>query len=370
MNIYETIYMLAAIEELPLEHTFIRDRYFPTDEMTDVFGTSKVLADYREGSRKKAPFVMPRIGSLPVGRDGFSTYELEPAYIGVSMPLTMDHLNKRGFGESIMSGMTPEERARHLQLRDMDELSGRISRTEEYMACQVILNNGITMRHESDQRDDKGNIIYYDVPCYFYDGHNQGKPNPALFTPAATWTHSTVKNGVITKGNFYADICAMILRQRKRGLPTTDLLVSGDVGEFLMDDPWVLTMLDNRRAEMGRIAPEELTEDVTNLGVFNFNGRKLDILVDEGTYEDESGNDKEYLESGSVVVTAPNCGKCLYGAVTQLEKDGEYHTYAGKRVPQHIFTIKPPVKETQVASSPLMVPKRKNPWCVAKKVLG
>ena len=49
MNIYETIYMLAAIEELPLEHTFFKSRYFPTDDVMDVFNTSKVLADYREG---------------------------------------------------------------------------------------------------------------------------------------------------------------------------------------------------------------------------------------------------------------------------------------------------------------------------------
>ena len=78
----------------------------------------------------------------------------------------------------------------------------------------------------------------------------------------------------------------------------------------------------------------------------------------------------DYLDADSVIVTAPACGKGLYGAITQLETDGEYHTYAGKRVPQHLFTIKPPVKETQVAASPLMVPKRKNPWCAAKKVLG
>lgn len=92
MNMHDTLYMLAAIEELPLEHTFFKDRYFPTDDVMDVFNTSKVLADYREGSRKKAPFVMPRIGSLPVGREGFSTFELEPAYIGLSMPLTLDQL--------------------------------------------------------------------------------------------------------------------------------------------------------------------------------------------------------------------------------------------------------------------------------------
>lgn len=362
MDMYDTIYMLAAIEELPLEHTFFKSRYFPTDDLMDVFNTGKVLADYQEGSRKKAPFVMPRIGSLPAGREGFSTFELEPAYIGLSMPLTIDQLKKRGFGESLMRKMTPADRARQMQIRDMAELSARISRTEEWMACQTMLNNGITMRHETDNKD-----VYEDVPCYFYDG----QANPAEFKPAAAWKHSTVDaKGNVTVGNWYEDIYQMAAFLKRRGLPATDLLVSGDVGSFLMEDPWVIRMLDNRRVEMGRIAPSELTEYVTHLGTFNFKGRNLDILVSEGTYEDESGKDVAYLDEGSVVVTAPNCGKGLYGAITQLERDGEYHTYAGKRVPQHIFTIKPPSKETQVAASPLMVPKRKNPWCSAKKVLG
>ena len=362
MNMYDTLYMLAAIEELPLEHTFFKERYFPTDDEMDVFNTSKVLADYREGSRRKAPFVMPRIGSLPVGREGFSTFELEPAYIGLSMPMTLDQLKKRGFGESLMSGMTPEDRARQMQIRDMAELSARISRTEEWMACQTMLNNGITMRHETDQKD-----VYEDVPCFFYDEAT----NPAEFKPAAKWIHSTVDNkGNVTVGNWYKDIYSMVAYLKHRGLPATDLLVSGEVGCFLMEDPWVMHMLDNRRVEMGRIAPAELTEYVTHLGAFNFMGRTLDILICEGTYENENGTDTPYLDEGSVIVTAPDCGKGLYGAISQLEMDGEYHTHAGKRVPQHLFTIKPPVKETQVAASPLMVPKRKNPWCVAKKVLG
>lgn len=362
MNIYETIWMLAAIEELPLEHTFFKSRYFPTDDMMDVFNTSKVLADYREGKRKKAPFVVPRIGSLPVGREGFKTYELEPAYIGLSMPLTIDQLQKRGFGESIMSGMTPEERAKHLQLHDMEELSARISRTEEWMACQTMLNNGCVMRHETDVEG-----VYEDVEVKFYDEET----NPALFTPAAKWTHSTISTkGEITVGNWYEDIYQMLARQKRRGMPATDLLVSSDVGAFLMEDPWVLRMLDNRRVEMGRIQPTELTEYVTHLGAFNFKGRLMDILVSDGGYEDEDGTDKAYLDDGSAIVTAPNVGRGLYGAITQMERDEEFHTYAGKRVPQHIADVKSQTKETKVACSPLMVPVRKNPWCVAKKVLG
>jgi len=359
MNIYDTYYMLAAIEEIPLEHTFFRSRYFPTNQMLDVFNTCKVLADYKKQTNKRAPFVLPRIGSLPVGREDFSTYELEPAYIGVSMPLTLDQLKKRGFGESLMSTMSEADRARIMQMSDMQTLSAMISRTEELMACETMLNNGCTMRHETDKAD-----TYEDVPVKFYEGDT----NPAAYTVSAAWAHSTVKNGVITKGSFYTDICKMVKALKHRGLPATDLIVASDVGEFLMDDPWVLSMLDNRRVEMGHIQPTELTEYVTHLGSFNFDGRNLDILINDGSY-DKDGTDTPYLADGSVIVTAPNCGRGLYGAHTQMEANGEWVTYAGMRIPQHIFTVKPPVSETQVVSRPLMVPNRPNPWVAAKNVL-
>ena len=354
MNIYDTIYMLAAVQELPVEHTFFKRRYFDTDAAMDVFGTSKVLVDYKEGGQESAPFVLPRIGSIPVGRDGFSTYELEPANISISMPLTLDQLTRRGFGESLLSQLTPEDRAKKFLIHDMAELSARISRTEEWLACQTMLDNGATMRHQAETADK-----YEDVRVQFYEGEN----NPALYTPAAPWTHSTETE----PGSWYHDIINMAKMLTRRGLPAREVLISSDVGEFLMEDIWVQKMMDNRRMEFGRIAPTELTEYVTHLGGFNFMGRKLDILINDGTFT-KDGVDVPYLENGSVIVTAPGCGKGLYGAVSQMENDGNIKTYAGTRVPQHIFTVRPPVKETQLTCRPLFVPKKPSPWSVAKKV--
>ena len=122
MDPFNTYFLQAAIEELPIEHTFFRDRYFPTDLEMDVFGTSRVLIDYREGGQKVAPFVLPRIGAIPVTRDGFSVYDLEPMNIAVSLPLTIDNLIKRGFGESLMSRATPADRARRMIVEDLAEL--------------------------------------------------------------------------------------------------------------------------------------------------------------------------------------------------------------------------------------------------------
>ena len=356
MNIYDTLYMMTALEELKPEPTFFKSRYFPTDIEIDVFNTSKVLADYKESDRKAAPFVLPRIGALPVGRGGFSTFELEPGNISISKPLTSAQLMKRGFGESILSTATPEERATRLLMCDLSDLSARISRTEEHLACETMLNNGCIMRHQSDDPD-----IYEDVPVKFYEGED----NPALFTPQEAWQHSPNEH---TPGNWYWDIVEMIKMLTKRGRPATDLLLSNDVGNFLMEDPWVQYMMDNRRADYGAINPEPLTEYVTSLGCFNFGGRRLEIFVNDGTFEDHTGTETPFLDTGSVVVTAPNCGKGLYGAVTQIESDGEYHTRTGTRIPQHIWTMRPPTKETVVSSRPLLVPNTSCPWISAKAV--
>ena len=362
MDIYSTYYLIAAVRSMRPEHTFFKRRYFPTDLALDVFGTSKVLADYKGMSQKAAPFVIPRIGSVSVGREGFSTYELEPANISLSMPLTLDQLTKRGFGESLMSGMTPADRATKFQLEDLQTLSARISRTEEWLSIATMLDNGCTMQHQTETAG-----VYEDVDAYFYDGEN----NPALYTPAAKWEHSTVDgNGKITRGKWYDDICNMVKMLTSAGLPATDLLMSSDVATFIMSDPWVLAALDNRRMEMGRIDPKELAEYVIEHGVLTFGGRKLSLIESCGSYEDVNGDNIPYMPAGSVIVTAPACGKGLYGAVTQMEEDKQFHTRAGMRVPRHLCDIRTSTRETELTARPLLVPKVKNPWAVAKGVFA
>lgn len=358
MNIYDTLYMLAAIEILTPEPTFFKRRYFPTDLAMDVFGTSKVLADYKEGNRKAAPFVLPRVDALPVGRGGFSTFELEPGNIAVSKLLTIDQLNQRGFGESILSTVTPEERAKQLLMGDLSDLSARIARREEWLSCETMLKNGCVMRHQTTDPN-----IYEDISAKFYDGTD----NPAKFTPAAKWAHGADEH---TPGNWYWNVVQMIKMLTQRGRAATDLLVANDVGSFLMEDPWIQYMMDNRRADFGAINPQELTPYVTSLGKFNFMGRKLEIFINDGTFQDENGTETPFLAEGSVVVTAPGCGKGLYGAVTQKEMDNQWHTHSGTRVPNYLSTIKPPVDETSVSCRPLYVPKTLNPWISAEKVLA
>lgn len=351
MNIYDTYFMLAAIREVPLMHTFFRDRYFPTNTMLDIFGTSRVFVDYKDGNKKLAPFVVPRIGGVSVLRQGFDTFELEPPNISLKRALSVDHLKGRGFGESLSSTMTPAAREAMLLLDDLRELSDRITRREEWMAVETILNNGCTMKHITDRED-----VFEEVEARFY----RGTDNPALFTPATPWTSGD--------SGWRKDVTAMAKMLSARGLPATDLVVAPDVGEFIEEDAWFRERLDNRNMDYGSISPNELTNGTTLLGRLNFGGKVLSIIVSEETYEDESGNDVPYLPNGTVIITAPGCGHTIYGGVTQMEQDQNFYTHAGTRVPKHDADPKHDTKEVRVTSKPLMAPKNRNPWMVAKKV--
>ena len=81
---------------------------------------------------------------------------------------------------------------------------------------------------------------------------------------------------------------------------------------------------------------------------------------------DDEGNDKLYIPSGKCVLTAPGAGRTAYGAVSQVEQsDGEFHTYAGRRVPKYVSSAEGNSRTLTISSRPLMIPNNKNPFIVA-----
>ena len=152
-NFFETHNLLMAVEQLTPPTTFLRDRYFPTNDATDVFATNDVLVEYKDGSKRVAPFVAPRKGGVTILRSGYEVLRFEPPFVAPRRMLTIDDLNKRGFGEALLSTLTPEQRQRALVLKDVQELSDMITRREEAMAAEVMQTNGCIMKHIADDVD-------------------------------------------------------------------------------------------------------------------------------------------------------------------------------------------------------------------------
>ena len=80
-NIYDTHTLLMAVESLSPVSSFLRDRYFPTNEATDVFSTTDVLVEYKDGNKKLAPFVAPRKGGVTILRKGYTVDRYTPPRI-------------------------------------------------------------------------------------------------------------------------------------------------------------------------------------------------------------------------------------------------------------------------------------------------
>lgn len=346
LDIFKTHTMLAAVQELNPLYAFIRDRYFPTNDTTDLFSTDDVLVEYRDGNRKRAPFVVPRKGGVAVLREGYGVKRYTPPYIAPKRSLTIDDLNKKGFGESLYSQLTPAQRQGALMMKDFEELDEMIVRREESMAAETLLNSGCVMKHITD---DPNKPEEFEI--HFYDGGS----NPYQYTPGTDWD----KPGADILGDIYT----VAEQLAKRGLPASDLIVAPDVGSAILADEKLLKLFDIKSVQVGGIDPEKLPNGVTKLGRLNCKGHVVDVLQYSETYTDDEDKSVQFIPAGKAILTAPGCGRTLYGAVSQVEQsDGEFHTYTGKRVPKYLSDANSNTREVFLTARPLCIPVRKGAW--------
>lgn len=349
MNIYKTTTMLAAIEQATPVTSFLRDRYFPTGA-GDIFPTDEVLVEYKDATGNKlAPVVTPRKGSISVEREGYVTNKYAPPLIAPSRPLTIDELNKKGFGENLFSDRTPAERQAEILAQDLADFDALITNREEYIAAQCMFNNAIVLKQYADKY---GSGEYKNFELRFYDGEND-----AEYVPGNNWNESGA--------DILADLFLMTRMLTTKGNNASEVLVGSDVADVLMGNATIKELLDIRNYNLGEIAPVALPQGAARLGRLNIRGRLLDIITYDGTYVDEeTGAIKSFVPETSICVTAPGAGRGLYGAVTQMEQEsGEWVSHMGKRVPQ--YWADKNGRELTVSARPLFIPKTKNAFVTA-----
>ena len=353
LNLFDTYTLIALAEETIPKTMFFRDRYFPTTD-ADIFESDKVLTEYRKGDRTMASFVAERVGDIPVDRRGYEVREYQPAYIAPSRVLTQDDLKKRGFGEALYSGSTQAERAARILLKDINDLDDRITRREEWMAVQTMINNACDMQEYIDAKT-KGNVLR----VQFYDGTSEH-----IYTVAAPW------NG--TNGDVFGDVTAMCRMLQKRGLNAADLVLGSQAGDALMNIEKVQKLLDNSRINVGSIDPV-LTSypGVSYSGKLNFNGFMLNVFVAAHESTDESGVSKPLFPATSAMVTAPGCGRLMYGQITQIDHgETDFTTYAEKRVPKLVVDQNKDTRKLRLGTRPLSAPKDYCPYIYAANVVS
>lgn len=354
-NFYDTHTLLASVQQLEPLHTFLLDRYFPTNAASDVFATTDVLVEYRKGSRKASPFVAPRKGGITILREGYTLRRFTPGRIAPKRTLTIDDLNKRGFGEALYANLNPAQRQGVIMLSDLDELRDMNMRRKEAMAAEVIFTNGCIM-HE--YTDDLGTYEEREVRYY------EESSNPAVFTPSAMWTDTEAGGKQMLD-----DIADMVSALTSRGLPATECIMAPDVADLFLRNAWIMKLLDNRNYMIGTVDPSVLPAGASRIARLNIKGRMIDFLCYEDTYTEIDGTVVQYVPQGMIAVGAPEAGRTLYGAISQVEQsDGEFHTYTGIDIPKFISDAKDNSRELMLSSAPLPMPRNENPFSVARVI--
>lgn len=144
--------------------------------------------------------------------------------------------------------------------------------------------------------------------------------------------------------------------------------MAGDVADAIINNAKIQKLLDNNRMNLGGITPLELPEGAAHIGTLNVFGKMIKLISYTETYDDD-GTLKPYIPDGTIILSAPGAGRGLYGAVTQLELDGEFYTYPGRRVPKYLPDFKTNTRTLTLSSAPLLIPKNKGAW-VSAKVTG
>src|SRR5499427_1144750 len=139
---YETKTLLAPFEQWPLVSTFLRDTFFTGREYPP---TNLIEFDFRRGRRKMAPFVAPLVGGKLMERQGFETRFFRAPRIAPVRALRTPDLEARMIGENIYSARSPADRAAELLAEDSVYLDEAISRREEWMCRQVLVNGKLTV---------------------------------------------------------------------------------------------------------------------------------------------------------------------------------------------------------------------------------
>lgn len=352
IDIYSTARLIMAVEGINPRSSFLRDRYFPTSA-ADIFQTEKVLAEYRDGDRRLAPFVTPYENGFPVSRRGTTMREYMPPTVAPKVPMTIDDISKRGFGEALYGELSPQQRAQMLVMDDLEDLDAMVTRREEAMAAETMLENGCVM---TELGDDASAGVENEVRFY------EEASNPSTVSVTTKWDADGA--------DILGDLADMVFELTQRGLPASDFVCAPDVADAVVNDERVQALLDNRRYDLGQVAPALEAPGASVMCVLNVRGHAISVISYDETYQGADGKAVGYIPSGCGVMTAPGAGRALYGAVSQVEQaDGEFHTYAMRRVPKYVADAEGNVRTLTLTSRPLLVPNNLNPWVSAKQLL-
>ena len=342
MDIYSTRAQLAALEQLPVEYTFLYD-IFCKD--TGTVEDDKAIYDYRKGVKRMAPFVHPGQGGIVMERDGYETREIGFCNIAPERVIDESNITGRMFGENVLGAMTPAQREKKLLAKDLMEMRQAIQRRREWMAREVLLNGKLSIfRYTHEGRELETTL----VADYGFTNN---------YTPTNAWN-----TGSATIDDDMKEMYDLVYD----GLGSAEVMVcSPSAASAMLHNSDYMKTFDYLHAEMGDIATKYRGQGVRYIGR---NQDGVEVYSFSGKYVDDNGTAQPILPSGTVILGGRGMLNCVHGPVTQVEKEdaqAQHITYIKKEVPLRYGSIESNAIKNRLTSRPTIVPFNVDAWVVA-----
>ena len=344
VNIYTPRYLAEVVQQAPRVSTFFLSTFFTN---VQTFSTERVDIDLVKGDRRMAPFVHPRVGGKVLKDKGYQTKSFKPPLVNPYDVTTADQLMNRLPGENPYSGQTPAQRAAKKLISEYQRLNDAATRREEWMAVQAIVTGAINV---------KGDGV--DETIDF------GLSNKKTLEGDAAWGGS--------KADILGNLGDWVEAVLTNGFANADMVILGKTAKkhFFADEK-VQKKLDNRRMNLGEMAPRELPNGVQYLG--HLTDPSLDLYYYGEVYCDDwtdpaKPETKPLIPDNVVVVISSNPGYMqAYGACTYIEDaTGQWVTAETARVLRSYVEHHPDRRFLELQSRPLPIPDKVDSWLVAE----
>ena len=303
ISVYSTITQADQfLIDVP-ENGLLQTRYFPT-EAKDEFQTKEVLLDFDGGDLKAGAFV----------KKGYITGEtvvwhgsaVEPPRIGIEDSIDpTDH--DRLLFEQLMYSQGGESPSRADAFDDLKRVKAgrevkRVQRSIEKTCAQVFLDNGVSGSMPKSATD--STPVNIDVNYY-----SDKEGNDQRYIPKHAWGSEGATP--------YKDVVKMVSELAAHGGKAEDLLIAPQAWAILEQDAAFKDQFTRFHTQDSVLFAREI-EGAQHVGMGNFGGYLLNLIVYYGQYKDASGAMTQYLPKDFVCVTAPRCGRTLCGGCTLL----------------------------------------------------
>jgi len=342
IDIFTPEILAKAVSVLPTPASFFKDTFFKTRNTNP---TTKVRVDFYKGKRRVAPYVSENTASGVTKKIGYATEDFETPLVKVKDVTTIGDIIKRGFGENLYSGITPQERAYKELLKTLKDFDNQIARREEIACAQAMLDGVVKV---------KGEGVDYTIDFGF--------------TNKATVTSLWDADG--STADPVADLKGFALQCMKNGYRKPNICVmERSAYDAFIKRCTELGYLNNIHFLNLLISPKVESENLTYCGHIKDVG--VDIYVYDEWYMDDWTNplvpvEKSIMPKGKIMLASTNVDFSIeYGALTFTNPDTrDFYSVEATRAADSWITKEPDGRILTLNSRPLPIPTEVDSWFV------